>query len=80
MSTKSSIILTNMNEHWYYEHSDDTFILEFDSETSECEELKDGETEFEVVLKKNSPLWKLLKTLRHGGTLREAEEEHEELR
>jgi hypothetical protein len=73
MSTKSTLVLTNMNEHWYYEHSDETFVLEFDAETSSSDEMKEGEEQFEIIIKKDTPLWKLLNTLRDSGTIREAE-------
>jgi hypothetical protein len=70
------MILTNMNEHWYYEHTDDTFVLEFDSGTSSSDEMKEGEEQFEIIIKKDTPLWKLLYTLYQGGTIREAKEKH----
>jgi len=79
MSSKSSLVLTEKNEHWYYDCSDDTFVLEFDTDTSICEELIQDEKEYQVIIKKGTPLWLLLDTLQRGGTIYDACKKHKEL-
>ena len=52
MSSKSTILLSNANEHWYHDCLDDTFNLEIDPE-HDCEGDEDG---IFITIKKGTAL------------------------
>lgn len=54
MSTKTSILLTNQNEHWYYDCHDDTINIEINNKTIDSFE-RDSEQTF-VSFKNDSEL------------------------
>jgi len=59
MSTKSTIFLTNDNEHFYNECLDDSIVLEFDKENIEI--LTNNDDDLVVSVKKGSELYDILK-------------------
>ncbi|MCP4392783.1 MAG: hypothetical protein GY804_00680 [Alphaproteobacteria bacterium] len=62
MSTKSSIFLTKDNEHWYYEHTDDSITIEIDRENIQCDCSDSNDVLLEI--KKGCDLWNYLSQLR----------------
>lgn len=69
MSTKSSIILTKDNEHWYEEFSqidpvtgDPEIILEFDKKNIEID--TDNNNDLILILKPGCELYQIIKRIR----------------
>ena len=62
MSTKSTIILTSSNEHWYRETIDGSIILEIDANIHEVRDDNDNilHGDIEVVVRPDTALHKVL--------------------
>lgn len=67
MSTKSTILLSDKNEHWYHDCSDDSIILELDIRDPDRVDYwfsNDGE-DLCIKIEKGSHLWEEIMKLNH---------------
>jgi len=63
MSTKSTILLSNDNEHWYHDCSDDSIVLEFDKKNFTV--LIDDADDFVIEVPNGRDLWEEIMKLNH---------------
>ena len=63
MSTKSTVILTEDNEHIYYEMNDMSYVMEFDKKNIDI--LIDDDVDLVISIKEGSDLHKRLKKIFH---------------
>ena len=62
MSSKSSIFLSDHNEHWYHEHADGSYVLEFDKAHGRE---SDGDGGLIITVRPGSPLWREIHAIDH---------------
>ena len=63
MSTKSTILFSNDNEHWYHDCSDDSIVLEFDKKNFTV--LIDDVDDFVIEVPNGRDLWEEIMKLNH---------------
>lgn len=62
MSTKSSILLTKDNEHWYYECTDESITIEISKENIQAD--YSDKQDLVIEIKPNCDLWRYLMEIR----------------
>lgn len=60
MSTKASYFLTDKNEHWYFDFSDNSITIEIDLHS--IEQVYFRQDFFEIIIKKESCLYEEIKS------------------